>query len=148
MFTIRFPRKAPTPQAPPSDRQPTRDDHRDEAAWHLYQAVSPEGGLLWSQLTDRQRAHYRSLIRLAERASDRTAVRAAHEAVAKLLATHEDESLAGIPFEIRMSYRQRALALCLMFERVLTTGTAATDARILDLATQEADARLLRRRPS
>lgn len=118
----------------------SRDEHRQHAAWHLYDAVKPEGGLSWWQLTPNQQQRFLGLIDMAARCSDVTAIRAAHEAVAEILAGQNDESLRIIPHEMRGSYRAQALQLCLMFERVLTTGSPETDAKILSLVTEEAEA--------
>lgn len=144
MITIRVDR-----HSTPAQQQPTAGltaaEHREHAAWHLYEAVRPEGGLSWWQLTDAQRARYQGLITLAARCTDNTAVRAAHEGVSKLLAIHNDESLRDVPPEIRGEYRARGLSICLMFERILMTGSPATDANILTLVTEEADAFARRR---
>lgn len=148
MLTIRVsvPRRAPMLPAP--DPTMTRDEHRDRAAWHLYELVKPEGGLSWWQLSPAQQARYRGFIHMVERSSDNTAVRAAHEALAELLAIQNDESLAIVPVEIQVSYRQRALALAMMWERVLTTGTPTTDAKILSRVTTQLEAMRRARRTS
>lgn len=127
--SLRVSRKAATDSAP--------TDHRTRAAWNLYECVKPADGLNWWLLTDAQRARFLGLIDMAVRQSDLTAVRAAHEACAKLLANHEDESLEAVPPTIRQSYRDRALSLLSLFERVLTTGTPDTDAKILELQAHE-----------
>jgi len=120
----------------------TPAEHLDRAAWHLYALVKPVDGLDWWALTDAQRNRCRGLIQMSARISDNTAMRAANEGVAKLLALHEDESLRSVPPPVRSMYRARALALTLMWERILTSGTPDSDAKILALITEEAEARV------
>lgn len=123
---------------PPTDKPAeTREEHRQRAAWHLYELVKPKDGLNWWLLTDAQRERFLGLVRMAERQSDLTAVQAAHEACAKLLANHNDESLETVPPAIRAEYRDRALSLLSLFERVLTAGTPETDEKILELVRHE-----------
>lgn len=133
MLTIRYHAGA----APPTTAT-TADEHRERAAEHLYAISRPADGLPWTELTDAQRARYRGFIRMAERQSDLTALAAAHEACAELLAIEDETSLYALPPAVRASFRTRALNLLKLFERVLTTGTPETDAKILELATHDA----------
>lgn len=132
-MTLRFGQSAPALVATP---RTTADEHRARAAWHLYELVKPAGGINWWLLTDGQRARFVNQIRMAERSSDLTAVHAAHEAVAKLLANHADESLEVVPPPIRASYRDQAFSLLTLFERVML-GTSQEDTKILELVNQE-----------
>lgn len=112
-------------------RPATQVSDAEQAARSLYASIRPEGGLEFAALSPAQQDRYRGLIRMAQRCGENAAVNAANEAVAELLAVHNDESLDCVPREIRKSYRERALALNLMFERVLMNGTPETDAKIL-----------------
>lgn len=59
-------------QPPLEPRSPleTSHMHRERAAFHLYEAVRPEGGLSWHELTSAQRCRHRELITLAVSLTD------------------------------------------------------------------------------
>ena len=124
------------------DRQATVDVHQGLAAFHLYEIVKPEGGLEWAALTMAQRAKYRGLIKLAERMTDVTAIRAAHERAASGLAAHHGMSLRDCAPAGRRSLRFEALAAVRAFEYQLMEGDAALDALTLSLVAEEQQAYL------
>lgn len=146
--TIRLARTPAEAQAAPL----TAEEHRQHAAYHLYGMVKPADGLSWWELSDGQRRRFLGLVHMAARASDLTAVRAAHEACAAVLATHDDESLRDQPLAVRAATRIKALNVLSTWERVLTTGGPETDARILTLVHEEQEVAARRnpmlRRPS
>src|SRR3990167_7188752 len=117
------------------DRQATVDVHQGLAAFHLYEIVKPEGGLEWAALTMAQRAKYRGLIKLAERMTDVTAIRAAHERAASGLAAHAGMSLRDCAPAGRRSLRFEAEACVRAFLWQLQEGDAL-DALTLSLVAE------------